>query len=428
MTFQYNSGFQYPASVAISTAGFSGTVTDKQVFTITGTFATWTYITVAGFDQAEIHTSCSVSLAAGDVYGPFTILGGSQCPYVPCNAPEPTPIVAPGFPGSQNPVPPPPPPAITPSPTKQIVCLACGSIVLHSCSVTSPSCVNYGAACPSADCGNNGDRDNSSPGAPSGNIVNTGGLGGCAFGAEACTVKTEKIVAITFEYTGKTPLLGNFRNPNAGWNHAQSAYKRISVKGNLPDKDKHVIKIQGGRTYNLENDLYNNKYVTMHSDGTGTIFTLDARDSNKANLPSALKMKIRSLKIQMSAGSCNEQIRIGDEFGPLRVIGFETKVKSQVRDACKWNPQNPNKAVQLVGNEASGSSASDNTAATTSSVTIALGAVGAIVVVLAAIGAIVYVRRGDQQAALQPGAFEVDLDSRQIRRIDSSKDVDTASE
>jgi len=136
-----------------------------------------------------------------------------------------------------------------------------------------------------------------------------------------------------------------------------------------------------------------------------------------------LKVKIQGLQIMFSAGSCKEQIRIGDEFGPLRVIGFETSK----RDTCAWNPSNPNRVSLLTGN-ALDSSSGDNTAATTSSATIVLGAVGALVVVLAAIGAIVYVRRGDQQAALQPGAFEVDLDSRQIRRIDSNKDVDAASE
>ena len=427
MTFQYNSGFQFPASASISMDGFSGTVVDGQVFTISGSIGTWTYIDSASFSQVGIHTSCSVSLAAGDIYGPFTILGGSKCPYVPCTAPVLSPISAPGV----SPTPPPyVAPAVTPSPTKQIVCLACGSIVLHSCSVSSASCVNYGSDCPNPTGCNGADRDEDAPGGgnggssftPAGNVANTGGgPGGCSFGAEACTVKKEKLLAITFEYTGKKPLLGNFKKPNALWNHAQSEYKKINVKGNLKDSSKHPFKIGGARKYNIQDQLYNGKFVTMHNDGTGTIFTLDARDSNKKALPAALKMKIRGLQVIFSAGSCREQVRIGDEFGPLRVIGFETSK----RDVCAWNPANPNRVSLLTGNALE---SSDDGATTTSTATIALGAVGAIVVVLAAIGAIVYVRRGDQQTALQPGAFEVDLDSRQIRRIDSNKDVDNASE
>jgi hypothetical protein len=405
MTFQYNAGFQYDATALISMPGFSGTISDGQVFTVSGTFGTWTYIDIEDKPQVQIHTSCSVSLAAGDVYGPFTILGGSGCPYVPCD--DAAPQVQPGIvqPGIMLPPATPPPPS--PPATKQIICLACGSIVLHSCSASNSACVNYGGACPSANCNGKDESGTSSPGAPSGVVAGPG----CSIGTDACDAKKAKITAITFEYIGddKEQLIGNFRKPNAGWNHGQSGFRKIKVAGDLPSRKQHPLKTMGKLKYDLSGELVKGRFLKTNADGTGTVFTLRASDIGKKFLPGTLKMKVRGLAISLSGGTCKYPLRIGDEFGPLRVVGFETTKSQQ----CAWDPARVSSLLENAPDASSG----DDTGTPTSSATVALGIVGAIVVILAAVGAIVYVRRGDQQAALQPGAFEVDLDSRQIRRI-----------
>lgn len=68
----------YPASAAISMSGFSATVSDGETFTISGSFGAESEITIAG-QVIGFHTSCSVTLATGNQFGPITVVGGGAC-------------------------------------------------------------------------------------------------------------------------------------------------------------------------------------------------------------------------------------------------------------------------------------------------------------------------------------------------------------
>jgi hypothetical protein len=76
-----------------------------------------------------------------------------------------------------------------------------------------------------------------------------------------------------------------------------------------------------------------------------------------------------------------------------------------------------NKAKALTSD---GGSDGDDTG--TDSAAIALGVVGAALIVLVAVGAAHFLKRSiPQQQSMAGGAFEVDLDARQVRRVDSAK-------
>ena len=82
----------YPSSTTVSITGKSGgtatqSVSDGERVTLTapgGKFSAESTVTFGNGQSFEFHTSCSVPLRAGDVYGPLTLLGGGICPVNPC--------------------------------------------------------------------------------------------------------------------------------------------------------------------------------------------------------------------------------------------------------------------------------------------------------------------------------------------------------
>lgn len=249
---------------------------------------------------------------------------------------------------------------------------------------------------------------------------------GCGYGTDACDGnKKTKLTSITFEFTGKEPLIGNKKNVNSQWNHAQSSYPKIQVGKPVwkADASKYTLKIKGSRVYDLGDELYLGKYVRMNG-GEGTTFTLRASDSGKKTLNNLIKMKVAKTNVWFSAGACKYPLRIGDEFGPLRVIAFTTTTD----DSCAFDAANRLEDTSQLAGAAAVTNVASSAGAGTSTAAMAIGVIGAVIIVLAAVGAVVYVRRGDQSAALQPGAFEVDLDTQEIRRIPSDSQIQSGKD
>ena len=74
----------FPASIGVTVAGgFSQQVSDGQQFTVQapgGKFDAYSTVSFSNGQSFEFHTSCSVPIMVGDVYGPLTIVGGGSCP------------------------------------------------------------------------------------------------------------------------------------------------------------------------------------------------------------------------------------------------------------------------------------------------------------------------------------------------------------
>jgi hypothetical protein len=190
----------YPAATSLSLDGFSAQVSDGETFTVSGGFDANSCFSI-GSREVCFHTSCSVDLVTGDVYGPLTVLGGGSCAAKICNAPPP-------------PSPPSVTPAVTPSPVyatetqstlKSVVCNDCGTPFLFSCIPTNPACTNYGTVCPAKTC-----NDNDNTPAPTENSgwswanrnLNAGRT--CAEGTDACLQAGAKLTSLTLEYIQMT--------------------------------------------------------------------------------------------------------------------------------------------------------------------------------------------------------------------------------
>jgi hypothetical protein len=181
----------FPATTSVSLDGFSAQVSDGQTFTVSGGFDANSCFSIGGREVC-FHTSCSVDLKTGDVYGPLTVIGGGSCPVaLPPPPPPATPAVTPS------------PPIATPTqPTmKSVVCNNCGSPFLFTCMPNNPGCTNYGSLCPTFTC-------NGVTPAPTGDgswswanrDLNAGRT--CVEGTDAC--ETGKLTSLTFEYIQKT--------------------------------------------------------------------------------------------------------------------------------------------------------------------------------------------------------------------------------
>jgi hypothetical protein len=137
---------------------------------------------------------------------------------------------------------------------------------------------------------------------------------------------------------------------------------------------------------------------------------------------------LRSLQVLVK---CKIPIKIGDEYGPFRVVAFTTTKDKKTKTSCAWDDEaraaeiDRMVAARAVMNKASalasdGGSDGDNTG--TDSAAIALGVVGAALIVLVAVGAAHFLKRSNpQQQEAAGGGYEVDLDARQVRRVDSAK-------
>lgn len=75
----------FPASATVTMNGQSKSVTDGDQFTIQGSFGADSTVSISG-QTINFHTSCSVDLKTGDIYGPLTVLGGGGNVRVRCQS------------------------------------------------------------------------------------------------------------------------------------------------------------------------------------------------------------------------------------------------------------------------------------------------------------------------------------------------------
>jgi len=278
---------------------------------------------------------------------------------------------------------------------------------------------------------------------------------GCASG---------KLFSISLEYTGSS-LPGSAKNPNADWNHLQGSgdtkYKGFVVKDNFPAEGSKTIENMPITVAKFdmasvmeESDLtvQNGKFLAV----PGAVINLQRYKTNAAGakkalkLPGTIKIKAGKTLVKFST-NCKSPVRIGDEFGPFRVVGFTNKAKKfscphslqlveSLREAERIANREDETTVAALPNakteaaaSASSDSDTDNTART---VAIVLGVIG-FLVILAVAAAAMYTRRskdGDMMAdgggvplesSGNDGAFEVDLDTRRVRRIGAGQEADS---
>jgi hypothetical protein len=180
----------------------------------------------------------------------------------------------------------------------------------------------------------------------------------------------------------------------------------------------------------INSELVNGNVVFDSTSGTGTVFTIKASDNGKSTLPGKMSFKVDRTVVKMLT-KCSIPIRIGDEYGPLRVVGFTTTGDKKAKSSCGWDHAaraaeinrmtaartTADKAMALTSDGGDGDDEDNNDSAA-----IALGVVGAALVVVVAVGAAYFLRRPAQhQLAAPPIAFEVDLDSQKIHQVDSSE-------
>jgi hypothetical protein len=181
--------------------------------------------------------------------------------------------------------------------SKQIVCITGGKAVMVTCQESDLGCVNYGSACES-DVGAPPKGGNNQP--PKGNNADT-----CAHGYDACGLPKNKFKSITLEYTG---------NGNAAV-HIQTKFKGLKIisKTFRPNPDGGTLARTSGKNYNLPKKL-----------AIGDVFNIEAKAIYKRFLPGKVMIIANKGKFAFSA-NCKFPLRIGDEFGPFKVRGFESK-------------------------------------------------------------------------------------------------------
>ena len=229
-------------------------------------------LTGSGFQRISFHTSCSFPLRTGDFFGSFQLTGFNGQQSSTCGGPSP---VAPvyGYGGGGN-APNPPPPsgyggggnAPTPPPP--------------SASETDD-----------ADDGASQDDD----GTTDDDFVD---------GDEICETTNTRIESLTFQYNGfvgqdsyhetQTPIIQDLANP-----------RQRQVK--LQIKSRNSGSFEYGR-FVIRSHPLNQEF---------TVF--GAR--NLGNLGSFLKFKVSGRQIRFVT-NCNAQLRVGDQFGPLKIVGF----------------------------------------------------------------------------------------------------------
>jgi len=315
--------------------------------------------------------------------------------------------------------------------------MACGKAIMHLCAVSAAGCYNYGPACPaSSNCGSQTHgRDDVAYNVASKN---------CGPAFDGC--QSGKLMSLSLEYTGRSAP-GSFRQPNADWNHEQALFKGYLVKDNFPAPGHSTINKMQVLIKKFDMDLQssldekNGKYYAQVGDIVN-LFRVKANGTpNK--LPATIKMKAGKTQIKFAA-SCKYAVRIGDEFGPFRVVGF---TNTNPKFSCPWSEALrqtlrtadggatatalANAAEEAPAAPASSASGSGDDSAQTAA--IVLGVLGGVVMIAAAVVAIygqlnkpTLMRPEAGNVPLhQPnpsaGAFEVDLEIQRMGRADSGE-------
>ena len=200
-------------------------------------------------------------------------------------------------------------------PKKNIVCTACGKVILVQCFQNDPACVNYNAdscALANVEClvDQGPANDNSPspspvpPSAVSSTTANT-----CSARFDACSVSKTKISALMLEWTGNV-------NGNV---HVQTNRKVMLKPKSAAGAKKFLVKSIGMNSFS----------TVPRNPKVGDQFTLTAADVGRQWLPVSVSFKVDKGRFKFMTNCRKDSLRMGDEFGPFKVVGFSTnKVKS----------------------------------------------------------------------------------------------------
>jgi hypothetical protein len=252
-----------------------------------------------------------------------------------------------------------------------------------------------------------------------------------------------KMESITFEYTAVS-LPGTKKEPNEKWNHKQGGWPRFKVPDFPAVADKISLKLFGKTAQafsssvkaNLDGGkwLYKNDQFTldMASNTNKKIKKFPAIVGIRATIPQQKPAKPGQFKINILA-SCKLPIRLKDEFGPFKVVKFKTSHRECSIDSSDRSELIPvaNSVLKVAAPSANQANANQGSESSTgndsSTAAITLGVVGAAVAIIVVVGVTLYFRsakmdvENDHQTQNQPGVFEVDLDSRQVRRVNDEE-------
>jgi hypothetical protein len=245
--------------------------------------------------------------------------------------------------------------------------------------------------------------------------------------------KKSKLKSITLKYSGRAVAGTYAKPPTGGWKNLQADNKKhFSKVRKFVAGGVAAVKLTGkGKGFDLAPQMSDSKGKYLY---VGKPITLHASEIGRKTLPPTIVIKVNRTTVTKFATSCKYDIQIGDIFGPWEVAGFQSTKAGDCGVASPPSDVIPeeNSVLKVPTSAANANSQSsqdsDGDDDGRKAAAIALGVVGAAVAVLIAVGVALHYRKislAEDTIPInaRPGVFEVDLDSRKIRRLDEQGEV-----
>ena len=256
----------------------------------------------------------------------------------------------------------------------QVVCNTCNEPKLVECNAADPDCFHYSdKICMAA--------GNECPAKPAPAPPPYVPPQQCAQGFDACSVSGSKFNLIELEWTGN--VMAN--------DHAQEGKRAI-----LRPRSRKIDTVNGG---SLVKPVGKKLGINLKwTPSAGDVLAFNSADLNGRYLPSKFAFKVDKGKFAFTVNCKKAPLRIGDQFGPFTVIGFETQHRDSTclsgraaalgqsdLDSALLDSSNTNGAVF----ESIGTSSSSGSGMSTDSELIVGIIVTTVLLVVAIIGAVV---------------------------------------
>jgi uncharacterized surface protein with fasciclin (FAS1) repeats len=268
-------------------------------------------------------------------------------------------------------------------PKKTIACIACGNVVMVECGRNDPNCENYNSEmCVAATVGCTADVGAGTAtgtglvatvaAEPLGPSTNAGGT--CTVGFDACSVTKSKFKTIELEWTGN--VKGNIHN--------QGAYNKLSLKP----------KASIGRT-SWKLKPVGKKWTVPAKPKVGDQFIIASEDINKKFMPGFVTFKVNGDKFRFGTNCKKAPLRIGDEFGPFKVVGFTTQKSPSTCNAISsvFRSEAAELASEEDDDDVESDSSSNNDNGVFSNATLTASVIVCIAVVLLVVAGVVLIKR-----------------------------------
>jgi uncharacterized surface protein with fasciclin (FAS1) repeats len=194
--------------------------------------------------------------------------------------------------------------------TQSVVCNNCGIMTTVECNQHDPNCVNYGAAiCKTSGttCLPEGGAVTTVPPAVEViDVVTASKPAKCAHMFDACSADRVRFKSIELMWTGN--IMADVQD--------QGKFAK------LKPKSRNVDTMNGGSKVIVLGKLEFSTVIQTPTAGDVYIFTAD--DAGKKFMPPKMSVKVDKGKFVFALNCKKAPLRIGDEFGPFKVIGFET--------------------------------------------------------------------------------------------------------